>query len=119
MAAKLGRVLREIRFEVRPAARLVPDAVAAGRRATEAGGVERPGLQQIWDVDLAHEPLVVVAQLGTRSRGDLVRHSLFSHSPAAPSTCICRARSEEHTSELQSRQHVVCRLSLENTIAVP
>src|SRR5690554_7504263 len=27
--------------------------------------------------------------------------------------CKCRARSEEHTSELQSRPHLVCRLLLE------
>src|SRR5439155_17514007 len=27
--------------------------------------------------------------------------------------CRCRARSEEHTSELQSRGHLVCRLLLE------
>src|SRR3712207_8627655 len=36
--------------------------------------------------------------------------SLFS-SPHTPPT-----RSEEHTSELQSRQYLVCRLLLENTI---
>src|SRR5258707_7453978 len=28
-------------------------------------------------------------------------------------TCVCSARSEEHTSELQSRQYLVCRLLLE------
>src|SRR2546429_5277602 len=30
-----------------------------------------------------------------------------------PSTCSSLARSEEHTSELQSRLHLVCRLLLE------
>src|SRR3989442_7639658 len=30
-----------------------------------------------------------------------------------PSTCSGRTRSEEHTSELQSRPHLVCRLLLE------
>src|SRR6185295_20297215 len=29
-------------------------------------------------------------------------------------TCVCARRSEEHTSELQSRQYLVCRLLLEN-----
>src|SRR3712207_8727582 len=31
----------------------------------------------------------------------------------ARSTCWCSRRSEEHTSELQSRQYLVCRLLLE------
>src|SRR5438445_1328701 len=30
-----------------------------------------------------------------------------------PSRAVCRRRSEEHTSELQSRQYLVCRLLLE------
>src|SRR5947209_11780091 len=33
--------------------------------------------------------------------------------PATPSTCRRSSRSEEHTSELQSRQYLVCRLLLE------
>src|SRR5690606_40038586 len=33
--------------------------------------------------------------------------------PARPSTCASSARSEEHTSELQSRENLVCRLLLE------
>src|SRR3712207_7663460 len=33
--------------------------------------------------------------------------------PARPRCASCRARSEEHTSELQSRQYLVCRLLLE------
>src|SRR3712207_8629472 len=32
---------------------------------------------------------------------------------AAPTSCSSSARSEEHTSELQSRQYLVCRLLLE------
>src|SRR5690606_39292771 len=31
----------------------------------------------------------------------------------ASSACSCRSRSEEHTSELQSRENLVCRLLLE------
>src|SRR3712207_8660185 len=34
-------------------------------------------------------------------------------SPAAPTTSAAGDRSEEHTSELQSRQYLVCRLLLE------
>src|SRR5947209_14513769 len=34
-------------------------------------------------------------------------------SPAKENQVFCRARSEEHTSELQSRQYLVCRLLLE------
>src|SRR5258707_4278758 len=30
-----------------------------------------------------------------------------------PWSCLCQRRSEEHTSELQSRQYLVCRLLLE------
>src|SRR5436309_10890222 len=33
--------------------------------------------------------------------------------PAARSTSMCAPRSEEHTSELQSRENLVCRLLLE------
>src|SRR2546429_4095624 len=32
---------------------------------------------------------------------------------APPGACLLRTRSEEHTSELQSRLHLVCRLLLE------
>src|SRR3712207_8488408 len=34
-------------------------------------------------------------------------------STSAPASCSASARSEEHTSELQSRQYIVCRLLLE------
>src|SRR5258707_5226532 len=37
-----------------------------------------------------------------------------SASSAASSTLVVSPRSEEHTSELQSRQYLVCRLLLEN-----
>src|SRR3712207_7047335 len=36
-----------------------------------------------------------------------------SSSPAGKNSSVGRARSEEHTSELQSRQYLVCRLLLE------
>src|SRR2546430_12771891 len=45
---------------------------------------------------------------GTASRTHPVRRSRYSLSPVAS-----RARSEEHTSELQSQSNLVCRLLLE------
>src|SRR5258707_14082667 len=41
------------------------------------------------------------------------RRSLSSEGPPAPLGSWTFARSEEHTSELQSRQYLVCRLLLE------
>src|SRR2546422_2924548 len=38
---------------------------------------------------------------------------LSCHIPAARYDLVCEKRSEEHTSELQSRLHLVCRLLLE------
>src|SRR2546422_6569639 len=37
----------------------------------------------------------------------------------AKSSCFCKGRSEEHTSELQSRLHLVCRLLLEKKKKFP
>src|SRR3712207_7141536 len=58
-------------------------------------------------------------QPGARRRGAATLPLGFAtadgpHSPAAHALCPHRrARSEEHTSELQSRQYLVCRLLLE------
>src|SRR2546429_2684152 len=54
--------------------------------------------------------------LGPRLRGGLRAHA--SAMPSRPSGASCpgsksKRRSEEHTSELQSRLHLVCRLLLE------
>src|SRR5437870_10935696 len=48
-------------------------------------------------------------------------HPLFStrHSSPGSSPCGIDVRSEEHTSELQSRGHLVCRLLLEKKKATP
>src|SRR5258707_15616093 len=48
---------------------------------------------------------VVAADVGMRSDGDVA--------PGAAPTRDRERRSEEHTSELQSRQYLVCRLLLE------
>src|SRR3712207_7057195 len=52
-----------------------------------------------------------VAAVLERSGGQLVRHVL-ARKPVSR-TGDARHRSEEHTSELQSRQYLVCRLLLE------
>src|SRR3712207_8273708 len=40
-------------------------------------------------------------------------YAIFERSRPSGKPCAPRARSEEHTSELQSRQYLVCRLLLE------
>src|SRR2546422_7016879 len=41
------------------------------------------------------------------------RSSTVCDGPASDAVSVCPSRSEEHTSELQSRLHLVCRLLLE------
>src|SRR2546422_4634951 len=50
-----------------------------------------------------------------RARGPQVQGRRLRHPPSAPGAEAAprRRRSEEHTSELQSRLHLVCRLLLE------
>src|SRR5205809_1732386 len=57
---------------------------------------------------------------GRTDRGACTRCWTSTGSPSSPSSSACtprgrygRPRSEEHTSELQSRLHLVCRLLLE------
>src|SRR3712207_7060767 len=68
-----------------------------------------------------HDALPISIEAPTRrarwsaSRGPARRSSTTGHRPARRDRAWsrCRARSEEHTSELQSRQYLVCRLLLE------
>src|SRR3712207_8375423 len=53
------------------------------------------------------------AGLAGRRRGRALRRRLRGARFAARAVARPRARSEEHTSELQSRQYLVCRLLLE------
>src|SRR3712207_8037796 len=53
-------------------------------------------------LSLRHEPRAMECPDPARHHRALIRH-----------VRICRLRSEEHTSELQSRQYLVCRLLLE------
>src|SRR5690554_7291789 len=47
------------------------------------------------------------------------KSSTYWRATVAQGSCLAKARSEEHTSELQSRPHLVCRLLLEkkNTLS--
>src|SRR3712207_7637111 len=49
----------------------------------------------------------------TRRRNRLTRTRCAARPPTSRSGASIRRRSEEHTSELQSRQYLVCRLLLE------
>src|SRR3712207_8829744 len=55
-----------------------------------------------------HKPKILVG-MDTRISGDMLEAALVAG---------ILSRSEEHTSELQSRQYLVCRLLLENTKAL-
>src|SRR3712207_9406525 len=46
-------------------------------------------------------------------RGRRERTSRYGNASIAPASAATATRSEEHTSELQSRQYLVCRLLLE------
>src|SRR3712207_8864268 len=54
-----------------------------------------------------------VRRAALRSFVRTARPRCGSTRPAGPSACSGSSRSEEHTSELQSRQYLVCRLLLE------
>src|SRR3712207_8566742 len=64
-------------------------------------------------------PVVVVSAADQADeQHDEQQHAADGHQPTTPvdalgQTLGCRRRSEEHTSELQSRQYLVCRLLLE------
>src|SRR3712207_8185459 len=53
------------------------------------------------------------ARADDAQRGAAVLHALRLRRSAARGSALHGARSEEHTSELQSRQYLVCRLLLE------
>src|SRR5437870_8438380 len=70
-----------------------------------------PATTEIYTLSL-HDALPIS---GVRSRPSAARHATTSHglTPTAHWTPASILRSEEHTSELQSRGHLVCRLLLE------
>src|SRR3712207_7978464 len=50
---------------------------------------------------------------GARGLADPEQRAVLAHLPELPAHRLAEVRSEEHTSELQSRQYLVCRLLLE------
>src|SRR3989442_3007571 len=67
-----------------------------------------------------HAALVVEADLHcVRLRALLRGGQHVLQAVLEPAHRAAEARSEEHTSELQSRPHLVCRLLLANTLDVP
>src|SRR6266498_1293085 len=65
-----------------------------------------PATTEIYTLSL-HDALPILA---TSTRAGRSRKE---SNPLAPVMLLCLSRSEEHTSELQSRPHLVCRLLLE------
>src|SRR3712207_8442933 len=63
---------------------------------------------------VAHPPAEVGDRLLDRGEAEVLRVADHRHhQPARPAHRDAHVRSEEHTSELQSRQYLVCRLLLE------
>src|SRR3712207_8225408 len=56
---------------------------------------------------------LVVLETLVALEDDAVDHRVFAHLDGDDAVVKAEARSEEHTSELQSRQYLVCRLLLE------
>src|SRR3712207_8358565 len=72
----------------------------------------RSGRRDLRDSDRRLRPVQLAARrLPVRPDGDAVRAHLLVRE--ALLVARARSRSEEHTSELQSRQYLVCRLLLE------
>src|SRR2546422_1409659 len=72
-----------------------------------------------WSSDVCSSDLRHLDHRDRREQEQDVAGEQHAHSEREP---LCARRSEEHTSELQSRLHLVCRLLLEkknNTGAVP
>src|SRR5262245_63745753 len=85
-------------FRSRPPARSIAELLNSSRRATARSGI-------------ASRPALPARQTSSASRSPLP-------APLATTTLLrevslCSVRSEEHTSELQSLRHLVCRLLLE------
>src|SRR3712207_7781243 len=58
----------------------------------------------------SHENDAIFREANERIRETAAEHRITT---PVPFVCECADRSEEHTSELQSRQYLVCRLLLE------
>src|SRR3712207_8981295 len=85
----------------------------AGRRPSRAGPRLRPDLRH------PHPALALPVRRGRRggarflATGPVLSQGARLRLPVSSLRSVSRSRSEEHTSELQSRQYLVCRLLLE------
>src|SRR3712207_7825938 len=70
-----------------------------------------PGEPGADDDDVRIHAALPVSSSGTTPHN--IQHGPLAHPPRRPRRPLHPARSEEHTSELQSRQYLVCRLLLE------
>src|SRR5690606_40725751 len=90
------------------------DVVALAKTGT--GKTAAFGLPLLQLIDIKSIDIQAVILAPTRELGQQIYHNLVSfasHSPEISIAAICGGRSEEHTSELQSRENLVCRLLLE------
>src|SRR5690606_24392880 len=90
-------------YAIRPAPALVRDAYVRGSPSRIADGL--PGFVKLMTVSGSGTPSSSGARNGSTPSGR-------ASARVAPYTA-CSGRSEEHTSELQSRENLVCRLLLE------
>src|SRR5690606_39600308 len=92
-----------------------PRRTTAARSPTAAPATGRiiiHNSQAISQSPLIHQARVVVAAMATTD-ATIVLRSMEDNLFAPRPPCIIVERSEEHTSELQSRENLVCRLLLE------
>src|SRR5690606_41641881 len=92
-----------------PAAPSFPTRRSSDLRPGSAARRRRPARERRWPGQRGRGPS---ASGGTRGRARRGRGAGAPPEPACRPT-RCRSRSEEHTSELQSRENLVCRLLLE------
>src|SRR3712207_7462983 len=82
--------------------------------------IRRPPRSTLFPYTTLFRSLPVRVRVPVRPRGrrplHLPRRALRRLGPSRGRPVATRGRSEEHTSELQSRQYLVCRLLLEKTI---
>src|SRR5690625_6271500 len=76
-------------------------------------GVYKPGHVKLRPELLGEIQEAVGKEVGKEKPFDLVFHGGSGSSAEEIATAVDNGRSEEHTSELQSRGHIVCRLLLD------
>src|SRR6266498_289742 len=90
------------------------DPRGLGRSIRKDGRVDNSPTVQAGDVHALIEALGVgPVEMFASSGGAVTALALVAAHPSDVTTLVAHERSEEHTSELQSRPHLVCRLLLE------